>query len=74
MGASTTPTPTASVGPSFRAARTGAGVSIRALASQAEISHTTLSRWERGERAVSLVTYQHLSHALADYMAGRWAA
>ena len=63
-------TVSATVGPTFRAARKGTGVSVRALASRAEISHTTISRWERGQCDISLSTYEHLSLALADFMAG----
>ena len=74
MGDTTTSTKPAELGAYFRAARKGTGLSIRSLATQAEISHTTISRWERGERDISLNTYDHLSLALADYMAGRWAA
>lgn len=76
----TPPSPTApgghlgGEGGAFRAARTGAGLPIRTLAERAEISHTTISRWERGERAIADATYEHLMTALADYMAGRWAA
>lgn len=74
MAPPTTPTKAAELGPTFRAARRGAGLTVRALAQRAEISHTTISRWERGERDISIATYEHLSLALADYMAGRWAA
>lgn len=58
----------------FRAARAGAGLSARSLATEAGVSHSTLSRWERGEREVSLSTYEHLSRTLADYLAGEWTA
>ena len=58
----------------FRAARQGAGVTVRALAKEAGVDYTHLSRWERGERPVSPVTYEHLSRALADYLAGKWSA
>lgn len=61
-------------GRAFRAARKGAGLPIRTLAKRAEISHSTISRWERGDREISDATYEHLTGALADYMAGRWAA
>jgi transcriptional regulator with XRE-family HTH domain len=54
--------------------RLGAGLSVRALAARAGISHPTVSRWERGEREISDTTYEHLTRTLADYMAGRWAA
>ena len=67
------PTPAHS-GAEFRAARRGAGVSVRSLASEAGIDHSTLSRWERGEREISPSTYEHLTHALADYLAGKWTA
>lgn len=74
MGTSTTATRPAELGRTFRSARVGAGLSIRTLAGRAGINHTTLSRWERGEREIAETTYQHLTQALADYMAGRWAA
>jgi transcriptional regulator with XRE-family HTH domain len=57
------------MGAMFRAARTGAGVGVRALAERADISHTTISRWERGLRDISRVTYEHLSLALAEFTA-----
>lgn len=71
MPQSTTPT---SAGATFRAAREGAGLSVRSLASRADVSPTTISRWERGEREIAEATYQHLTLALAEFMAGRWAA
>lgn len=75
MPASTTPAgDRASLGPIFRSTRTAAGISVRAVASRAGLSHTSVSRWERGEREISEATYQHLTTALADYLAGRWAA
>lgn len=61
-------------GPTFRSARKGAGLPIRALARRTDVNHSTISRWERGEREISPATYEHLSLALADYLAGRWAA
>ena len=61
-------------GRAFRAARQGAGLPIRKLAERADINHSTISRWERGDREISDATYEHLTHALADFMAGRWAA
>lgn len=61
-------------GATFRAAREGAGLSVRALAARADVSPTTISRWERGEREIAPVTYEHLTQSLADFMAGRWAA
>jgi transcriptional regulator with XRE-family HTH domain len=70
----TNPVRSGAQGRSFRAARQGAGLSVRSLAERAEISHSTISRWERGEREISETTYQHLTLTLADYMAGRWAA
>lgn len=78
MGTSTTATPPgarpAALGPTFRAARLGAGLSVRSLANAAGISHTSLSRWERGERDISESTYQHLTLTLGEYVAGKWAA
>lgn len=72
----TTPTTSTSAesGAEFRAARQGAGLPLRALATEAGINHSTLSRWERGEREISTSTYEHLSHTLADYLAGKWTA
>ena len=69
-----TPTTSTQTGPTFRAARQGAGVSLRALAAEAGISHPTLSRWERGERDISRNTYEHLTRTLADYFAKTVAA
>lgn len=60
-------------GSTFRAARRGAGLSIRALASRVEKSHSTISLWERGKRDIGESTYEHLTLALADFMAGRWS-
>jgi len=54
--------------------REGAGLKVRTLATRAEVSHSTISRWERGEREVSDSTYEHLSRTLADYLAGKWTA
>ena len=58
----------------FRASREGAGLPLRALARRADISPATISRWERGERDIAEQTYEHLTTALAEFMAGRWAA
>ena len=58
------------LGRTFRAARRGTGLSIRELAAEAEVSHSSLSRWEHGERGISRINYEHLSRALAEYMAG----
>lgn len=71
-----TPTTTsaAAAGPTFRAARVGAGLGVRALAARVQRSHSTLSRWERGERDISDDTYELISDALADYLAGKWTA
>ena len=74
MPPSTIVTNSPEAGPTFRAAREGAGVSVRAIATRAGVDHSTLSRWERGDRAISQVTYAHVTHALADYLAGLWSA
>jgi DNA-binding transcriptional regulator YiaG len=60
----------------FRQAREGAGVSLKALWRNAEpgVSYSHVYRWEQGERDLSESAYQHLSLALAEYIAGRWAA
>ena len=72
MPTPTTPTST-SAGPAFRAARVGAGLGVRALAGYVKKSHATISLWERGQREISPATYQLLTDALADYLAGTWA-
>ncbi len=41
------------LGPAFRNTRVAHGVTLRAVASEAGISHSTVSRWERGQRDVS---------------------
>ena len=61
-----------SVGRAFHAMRTGAGLSGRALADRAGISHTTLSRWERGLANIGETRYQHLRAALIAYLAREW--
>lgn len=69
-----TPTTATKAGQTFRSMREGAGLKVRTLATRAEVSHSTISRWERGEREVSDSTYEHLSRTLADYLAGKWTA
>ena len=54
----------------FRVARLAAGASVRSVAARAGITHSTLSRWERGEREVAEDTYDALTQALADLMNG----
>lgn len=73
MSTATTPTPTERA-EAFRAARVGAGLDIRPLASRVGLSHSTISRWERGEREIAESTYHQLIFELGSYMAGRWAA
>lgn len=64
----------AALGSTYRAAREGAGLSARQVAARVDLSHTTLSRWERGERDISETTYQQLMQVLVDHLAGRDAA
>lgn len=64
----------AALGSTFRAAREGAGLSARALAEKAGLSHSTLSRWERGERDIAETTYQALMQLLIAHLAGQEAA
>jgi len=65
----------ATLGPSFRAARHGTGLFGPSTRGRGcEVIHSTLSRWEREEHAISFATYEHLSMALAAYMDGRWEA
>ena len=47
---------------------------MREVAAAAGITHTHLSRWERGERVIAEGTYQALTDALAAFMANRGAA
>lgn len=54
--------------------RHGAGLKIRPLAQRTDISHSTISLWERGKRHIGETNYEHLTRALAEFMAGRWAA
>lgn len=72
MATATTPTRSARLGASFRAARNGAGLSVRQVAGRVGISHTSVSLWERGQRDLAEDTYQALTDALADYLAGKW--
>lgn len=74
MPDTTTTATSAEAGSTFRAMREGADLSVRALADRAGISPSTISRWERGEREVSQVTYEHLTTTLAEFMAGKWEA
>lgn len=60
MQSGTSGTSPLTAGAAFRALREGAGLDIRRLAAMADISHGTISRWERGEREVSLSTREHL--------------
>ncbi len=62
------------LGSTFRAAREGAGLSVREVAARAGRSHATVSRWERGERAIAEDTYQLLMQVLTDHLAGGSAA
>ncbi len=53
-------------GPEFRLVRELARVTIRQVATEAGIHHTTVSRWERGERDISQATYDRLVSVLND--------
>lgn len=70
----TTATRPAALGSTFRAAREGAGLSVRQVAARAGRSHATVSRWERGERDIAEETYQRLMQVLQDHLAGGSAA
>ena len=61
-------------GGEFRAVRELAHVTIRQIAADADIHHTTLSRWERGERDISDATYDRLVSVLAGIINERGAA
>ena len=72
MSPNVTPNRTPDIGFTFHAARTGLGISGRAIADRAGISHTTLSRWERGLANIGETRYQHLRAALIAYLAREW--
>lgn len=74
MSTPATSTRGAVVARSFRAAREGAGLSLRALAAHTGLSHNHISMWERGQRELAEDTYQQLTDALAQFMAGKWGA
>ena len=61
-------------GSEFRAVRELARVTIRQVAADAGIHHTTVSRWERGERDISQATYDRLVSVLAVIINERGAA
>jgi transcriptional regulator with XRE-family HTH domain len=61
-------------GPEFRAVRELAGIPIRQVAADADIHHSTLSRWERGERDISQATYDRLVSVLSAIINERGAA
>jgi transcriptional regulator with XRE-family HTH domain len=58
-------------GSEFRQVRELAHVTIRQVAADADIHHTTLSRWERGEREISQATYDRLVSVLSAIIAER---
>ena len=58
-------------GGEFRAVRELAHVTIRQVAVDADIHHTTVSRWERGEREISDATYDRLVSVLAGIIDAR---
>ena len=58
-------------GPEFRKVRELAGVTIRQVAADTGIHHTTLSRWERGERDISQATYDRVVSVLAAIIDAR---
>jgi hypothetical protein len=60
-----TPSIPAEVGPTLRAARVGAGVSLTQLARQAGVRVEELRRFEAGARPVTTVFYGHLIAAMA---------
>ncbi|WP_461021885.1 helix-turn-helix domain-containing protein [Thalassiella azotivora] len=60
-------------GPALRQARRAAGIGQRQLARQAGVSQTHLSRFENGERPVSVTAHSHLTAALAVLLQQRSA-
>jgi len=61
-------------GPEFRQVRELVRITIRQVAADAGIHHTTVSRWERGERDISQATYDRLVSVLAVIINERGAA
>jgi transcriptional regulator with XRE-family HTH domain len=61
-------------GQEFRQVRELANVTIRQVAADADIHHTTLSRWERGQRDISQATYDRLVSVLSAIINERGAA
>lgn len=53
-------TTAATAGPAFRVQREAAEVTLRSMARASGVSHSTISRWERGDREVSTSTALHL--------------
>lgn len=71
---SPTPEEAQALGRVLRAMREGVGLSIRELASRVGITHSTLSRFERGERIVSAETLARIARVIADEIAAKRSA
>lgn len=61
-----TPEEAITVGATMRAAREGAGLSLRETARRLGVTHATLSRFERGQRVVSAETLTRLRDVILD--------
>ena len=61
-------------GHEFRKVRELAGVTIRQVAAETGIHHSTLSRWERGERDLADATYDRAVSALTGIINARKGA
>lgn len=62
-----TPEQQRDLGVTLRTMREAAGLSLRALARDVGVTHTTLSRLEHGTRIVSAETLDAITQALADH-------
>lgn len=68
---SPTPEEAHALGRALRAMREAVELSIREEASRCGITHTTLSRFERGERIVSAETLARITRVIADEIAAK---
>lgn len=66
---SPTPDEAQALGRVLRAMREGVGLSIREEARRVELTHSTLSRFERGERIISAETLARVARVIADEIA-----
>jgi len=67
----TSATDVTGVGSALRAAREGAGLSLRSVATQAGVNAGHLARVENGERAISTLAHERVMRTIARHLAGR---